>query len=200
MTSRAVAGGRALPPNPEFLEFERTDGDAKQWPTNNKEVVNGDGQVNYMKPLGPNDSSDIHWRCQVAMKAAERLGKPCTCHIHSWCLLQRTVLIDSSAGKNYVLKSWPEGYHMYCHYKGRQSSPRQDLYLIGPHPTVSSPVPTQLDMKPLRIHPHETFPLRSRVCASRNMAHDRSYTGPRKLRMQILCQGPATGHLREPWF
>jgi|SRR6267154_4489272 len=83
MTSRNVVGGRALPPNPEFLDFERTDGDAKQWPTNTKEVVGGDGQVNYMKPLGPDDSSDIHWRCQVAIKVAERLGKPCTCLIHS---------------------------------------------------------------------------------------------------------------------
>jgi hypothetical protein len=68
MTSRGVAGGHTLPPNPEFLEFERTDGDAKQWPTNTKEVVDGDGQVNYMKPLGPEDSSDIHWRCREAEK------------------------------------------------------------------------------------------------------------------------------------
>jgi hypothetical protein len=79
MTSRVVAGGHTLPSSPEFLEFERTDGDTKQWPTNTKEVVDGDGQVNYMKPLGPNDSSDIHWRCQIAMKVAERLGRPCTC-------------------------------------------------------------------------------------------------------------------------
>lgn len=79
MSSRAVAGGHTLPSSPEFLEFERTDGDAKQWPTNTKEVVDSDGQVNYMKPLGPNDSSDIHWRCQIAMKAAERMGKPRTC-------------------------------------------------------------------------------------------------------------------------
>src|SRR6266849_1102892 len=74
MTSRNIAGGHVLPPNPEFLEFERTDGDVKQWPTNTKEVVDGDGHVNYMKPLGPDDSSNIHWRSQVAMKAAERLG------------------------------------------------------------------------------------------------------------------------------
>jgi hypothetical protein len=142
MTSRIVAGGRALPLNPEFLEFERTDGDAKQWPTNTKEVVDGDGQINYMKPLGPDDSSDIHWRCQVAMKVAERLGNPCTCLIHSRRLPPRTVLTDSSAGKNYVLRSWPEGYRIYCHYKGKKSSPRQDLYLIGPHPTLSSRAPT----------------------------------------------------------
>ncbi|KAH9995401.1 hypothetical protein BJV74DRAFT_795239 [Russula compacta] len=108
--------GHTLPNNPEFLDFERTDGDAKQWPTNTKEVVDKDRQVNYMKPLGPDDGSDIHWRCQVAMKVAERLGKPS--------------LMAIPAGRSYVLRSWPEGYRMYCHYKGKQSSPRQDLYLI----------------------------------------------------------------------
>jgi hypothetical protein len=35
--------------------------------------------VNYMKPLGPDDGPDIHWRYHVALKAAERLGRPCTC-------------------------------------------------------------------------------------------------------------------------
>ncbi len=94
MASRSVASGHALPPNPEFLEFERTDGDPEQWPTNTKEVVDGDGQVNYMKPLGPDDSSNIHWRCQVAMKVAERLGKPGTCLIHSRRLPPRTALTD----------------------------------------------------------------------------------------------------------
>lgn len=110
MSSRNLAG-HASPSNPVYLEFERTDGDAKQLATNTKEVVGADGQVNYMKPLGLDDGSNIHWRYQVAMKVAERLGRP--------------------SGKNYVLRSWPEGYHMYCHLKGKQSAPRQDLYLLG---------------------------------------------------------------------
>ena len=78
MASRSVAGGHTLPPNPEFLDFERTDGDPKKWPTNTKQVVDTEGNINYMKPLGPDNSSDIHWRCQIAAKVAERLGKPCT--------------------------------------------------------------------------------------------------------------------------
>ena len=49
----------------------------------------------------------------------------------------RTILSAISAGKNYVLRSWPAGYNMYSHYKGKQSSPRQDLYLLGSH----SPLP-----------------------------------------------------------
>jgi hypothetical protein len=58
-----------------YLEFGKTDGDAKQLPTNTREVVDADGQVNYMKPLGLDDSSNVHWRCQVAMKIAERIGE-----------------------------------------------------------------------------------------------------------------------------
>ncbi|KAH9072082.1 hypothetical protein EDB83DRAFT_2220334 [Lactarius deliciosus] len=110
MSSR-IAGGHTLPPDPVYLDFGKSDGDTKQLPTNTKEVVGADGQVNYMKPLELDDSSNIHWRSQVAMKIAERLGRP--------------------SGKNYVLRSWPEGYHMYCHLKGKQSAPRQDLYLLG---------------------------------------------------------------------
>ncbi|KAN0130944.1 hypothetical protein V8E53_011322 [Lactarius tabidus] len=111
MSSRGVAGGHTLPPNPVYLEFGKSDGDTKQLPTNNREVVDTDGQVNYMKFLALDDSSNIHWRCQVAMKVAERIGKP--------------------SGSNYVLKTWPEGYSLYCHLKGKQSAPRQDLYLFG---------------------------------------------------------------------
>ena len=46
-----------------------------------------------------------------------------------------------------------------------------------------------------RVDLHGTLSLRPRVCASRNMAHDGSYVGPWKLRMQILYQGPSAGHL-----
>ena len=83
----AVAGGHTLPLNPEFLDFERTDGDAKQWPSNTKEVIDADGNVNYMKPIGPDDSPSIHWRSQIAMKIAERLGKPRTWPIRPWRML-----------------------------------------------------------------------------------------------------------------
>jgi len=76
--SARIAGGHTLPPNPVYLDFGKSDGDTKQLPTNTREVVGADGQVNYMKPLELDDSSNIHWRSQVAMKIAERLGRPCT--------------------------------------------------------------------------------------------------------------------------
>jgi len=135
MSGRAVAGGHTLPPHPEFLDFERTDGDAKQWPINTMEVVDSNEQVNYMKPLGPNDSSDIHWRCQIAMKVADKLGRQCASH--SSFVAEDGSNCSFTAGKSYVLRSWPEGYRLFCHYKGKQSSPRQDLYLIGPTLPIS---------------------------------------------------------------
>lgn len=79
MSSRGIAGGHTLPPNPVYLEFAKSDGDAKLLPANTREVVDADGQVNYMKFLALDDSANIHWRCQVAMKVAERIGKPCMC-------------------------------------------------------------------------------------------------------------------------
>lgn len=205
MSTRNVAGGHTLPPNPEFLDFERTDGDAKQWPTNTKEVVDADGNVNYMKPIGPDDGQSIHWRCQIAMKIAERLGRPCTwAHSLFVASTPRPVLIVTSAGRNYVLRSWPEGYHLYCHYKGKQSSARQDLYLLGTPfallPLLFRRNYTQRLLVAFRIGSHETVPLSSRVCASRNMAYDGSYAGSQKLRMQVLCQGSTAIHLRKSWF
>jgi hypothetical protein len=78
MSSRGVAGGHTLPSNPVYLEFGKSDGDPKLLPANTREIVDTDSQVNYMKFLALDDSSNIHWRSQVAMKVAERIGKPCT--------------------------------------------------------------------------------------------------------------------------
>ena len=133
MSSRGIASGHTLPPNPVYLEFGKSDGDPKQLPTNTKEVVDADGQVNYMKFLALDDSSNVHWRTQVAAKVAEKIGKPCTFSFIRRFRVppRRVILIASSAGSNYVLRTWPEGYSLYCHLKGKQSAPRQDLYLFG---------------------------------------------------------------------
>ncbi|KAI0061010.1 hypothetical protein BV25DRAFT_1827253 [Artomyces pyxidatus] len=77
MSARNVAGGHQLPPNPVYLDFERTDGDANLLPTNTTRVVDHEGQVNFMRPVGLEESANIHWRHQIAMKVAERMGKPC---------------------------------------------------------------------------------------------------------------------------
>ncbi|KAA1470251.1 hypothetical protein DENSPDRAFT_817793 [Dentipellis sp. KUC8613] len=111
MSSRNIAGGHALPSNPQWLEFERSDGDESLWPTNTECVVDHEGQVNYMRPVDDDESSSVHWRTQIAKKVAEKLGM--------------------APNSSYVLKSWPQGYHMYDHNKGKKSAPRHDLYLIG---------------------------------------------------------------------
>ncbi|ETW79045.1 hypothetical protein HETIRDRAFT_478374 [Heterobasidion irregulare TC 32-1] len=111
MSARNIAAGHALPPNPEWLDFDRTDGNESQLPTNTQEVVDSDGQVNYMKPVLMGDGPNIHWRTQVASKVAEKMGLP--------------------TGKNYVLRNWPAGYAMFDHHKGKKSAPRHDLYLFG---------------------------------------------------------------------
>ncbi|THH16972.1 hypothetical protein EW146_g3760 [Bondarzewia mesenterica] len=33
--------------------------------------------------------------------------------------------------KNWVLETWPEGYHLYDHHKGKKDAPRHDPYLMG---------------------------------------------------------------------
>ena len=40
------------------------------------------------------------------------------------------------AGPKYILKSWPEGYKMFIHYKGPQDNPRTDKYLFGTFPST----------------------------------------------------------------
>jgi Transcription-silencing protein, cryptic loci regulator Clr2/Transcription-silencing protein Clr2 len=44
-----------------------------------------------------------------------------------------------SAGPNYVLKSWPDGYRLYDHQKGPEDNPRHDLYLFGTSSRLSIP-------------------------------------------------------------
>ena len=41
------------------------------------------------------------------------------------------------AGPKYILRSWPEGYKMFVHYKGSQENPRADKYLFGVSPSTT---------------------------------------------------------------
>ncbi|OBZ73936.1 hypothetical protein A0H81_05869 [Grifola frondosa] len=97
--------------NPTWLEFPRTDGDASILPTNTQKIVDHDGHVNFMRPVGLDESTSINWRVGVATQLAKRMNLP--------------------EGPKYVLKTFPEGYHMYDHNKGPQSAPRHDPYLCG---------------------------------------------------------------------
>ncbi|EGN96813.1 hypothetical protein SERLA73DRAFT_75668 [Serpula lacrymans var. lacrymans S7.3] len=109
--SRGIASTHVLPPNPTFVDFERSDGSEAQWPTNTQKVVDHEGQVNFMRPIPMDESMAIKWRREVGSALAKNL--------------------KMADGPNYVLRSWPEGYKMFDHNKGAESNPRHDVYLIG---------------------------------------------------------------------
>ncbi|KAI0358030.1 hypothetical protein OH77DRAFT_1421305 [Trametes cingulata] len=109
--SRRYAGAHTLPDNPEWLEFPRSDGDPSVLPKNTKQVVDSEGQVNFMRPVPLDESLAIGWRVSVGAQLAVRMGLP--------------------EGLQYVLKSFPEGYQLYDHNKGPVRAPRHDPYLCG---------------------------------------------------------------------
>ncbi|KAI0654041.1 hypothetical protein C8Q70DRAFT_1142512 [Cubamyces menziesii] len=109
--SRRYAGTHTLPANPTWIEFPRSDGDANILPKNTKQIVDSDGQVNFMRPVPLDEALAIGWRVSVGTQLAIRMGLP--------------------EGPSYVLKSFPEGYQLYDHNKGPVKAPRHDPYLCG---------------------------------------------------------------------
>ncbi|KIY70576.1 hypothetical protein CYLTODRAFT_487988 [Cylindrobasidium torrendii FP15055 ss-10] len=111
---RSIATHHELPENPIYLsvtDFSRADGQRSQWPTNTTEIVDGEGHVNFMKPVGIDEAPAIRWRKELACALAKHRGLP--------------------EGDSYVLDNWPEGYAFFDHHKGPKSKPRHDLYLYG---------------------------------------------------------------------
>ncbi|KAI0766707.1 hypothetical protein BD413DRAFT_569971 [Trametes elegans] len=109
--ARKHAGTYTLPENPHWLEFDRSDGDSSLLPKNTKKIIDSDGQVNFMRPVPLDESLAIMWRVGIGGQLAVRMGLP--------------------AGPSYVLKTFPEGYHLYDHNKGPAKTPRHDPYLCG---------------------------------------------------------------------
>ncbi|KAF8159463.1 hypothetical protein B0H34DRAFT_858265 [Crassisporium funariophilum] len=101
-----------LPANPTFIEFPKTDGTPSTWPVNTTQVVDEEGHVNFMAPLDDSHPHAIRWRVQAGSAVAIDLEMP--------------------EGPSYVLKSFPDGYRLHDHHKGRYQDPRHDLYLYGP--------------------------------------------------------------------
>ncbi|KAH7915297.1 hypothetical protein BJ138DRAFT_1170046 [Hygrophoropsis aurantiaca] len=111
MSARGISGAHALPANPSFIDFPRSDGDPSQWPTNTAKVVDGEGHVNFMRPVPLDESLSIKWRREVGNSLAQRMGLP--------------------TGPSYLLRGWPDNYQMFDHNKGPQNNPRHDAYLMG---------------------------------------------------------------------
>ncbi len=68
-------GAHKLPDNPSWIEFNRSDGNKKLWPTNNTKVVKG-GEVNFMRLAPLDDSVSIHWRVAVGGAVAKAQNMP----------------------------------------------------------------------------------------------------------------------------
>ncbi|KAI0825812.1 hypothetical protein BC629DRAFT_1450686 [Irpex lacteus] len=110
MAVRRIGNNHTLPPNPEWVDFPRSDGDQETWPKTTSRVV-VDGEVNFFRPVGLDESLSIMWRKAVGPKIAAVMGLP--------------------EGKPYVLRSFPERYQLFDHNKGKPDNPRHDAYLYG---------------------------------------------------------------------
>ena len=79
MAVRRLNNNHSLPPNAVYVEFPRTDGDSKTWPTTAEREIDGDGNVNYFRPVSIDESLAINWRKAVGPKIAEVMGLPRKC-------------------------------------------------------------------------------------------------------------------------
>ena len=65
-----------VPPNAHFLDFERSEGDSSRWPSDITQIIDSEGQVNFMKPIGIDESHAVKWRLGVAQGLAIALKLP----------------------------------------------------------------------------------------------------------------------------
>jgi len=79
MSNRSFSSKHALPPNPAWIEFERSDGDQSLWPPNTTKSVDREGHVNYMRVASVDDPLSIKWRVEVGKALGNLMelpGKP----------------------------------------------------------------------------------------------------------------------------
>ncbi|KAG1746514.1 uncharacterized protein EDB91DRAFT_1117321 [Suillus paluster] len=193
---KGFSSSHAIPPNPTFLDFPRSDGDPSNWPTNTTFAVDSEGHVNYMRVAALDESLSIKWRVEVGASLATKLNM---------------------AQGNYVLQGWPQGYQMYDHNKGPKDNPRHDAYLIEfiPHalwlltdPTLDRsncnckycnkkpqlpPVP-RLKRQP---QPLKEKPARDQEKSTRDKERFRPYFGVRRAPKPVKQPAPKQSMLRE---
>jgi hypothetical protein len=84
MSNRGLSNKHALPANPTWVEFERSDGDESNWPPNTTKVVDREGHVNYMRVAAIDEALSIKWRVEVGKALAGFMklsGKPRAPHV-----------------------------------------------------------------------------------------------------------------------
>ena len=132
MSVRQIGKGAAqIPSNAELLEFPRTDGRKKEWPSNTEKVVDSAGAVNYMSAQTIDNAPSPIWRKNAGQKVAAALKLPGGEHSVYADLCNADASVAEDGSKVYVLKDWPEGYRMFIHLKGPEQRPRNDPYLYG---------------------------------------------------------------------
>ncbi|KAJ7170508.1 hypothetical protein C8R43DRAFT_982000 [Mycena crocata] len=109
--SHGYSNKHALPDNPAFIDFTRSDGDSTLWPQNTTRVIDEEGCVNFMQPLGLDEPLSVKWRVGVGDAISVALKLP--------------------PGQPHVLRGFPSGYRMFDHHKGKSETPRHDVYLFG---------------------------------------------------------------------
>jgi len=73
---RKAAETFSLPPNPTYLDFPRSDGNASTWPPQTTRILDHDGHVNYYEVISPEHAQHIRWRVNVAIAVARQLDMP----------------------------------------------------------------------------------------------------------------------------
>jgi len=70
--------GYVVPPNPEYLEFKTSDGNASRWPAASAttRIVDNEGSVNYFEHLPLEHPQNIKWRYEVGDALARALKMP----------------------------------------------------------------------------------------------------------------------------
>jgi len=77
MSTRRVADSQVkMPPNPQFLDFPRSDGSAETWPTNTQRIVDSSGEVNFQEAIPLDDGRAMRWRLGVAQAIAKKMELP----------------------------------------------------------------------------------------------------------------------------
>ncbi|KAJ7759250.1 hypothetical protein B0H16DRAFT_1534976 [Mycena metata] len=110
-THRNHSAKHALPSNPAYIDFPRSDGDSTLWPTNTSRIIDNEGCVNFMDPVPLDAPLSVKWR----MGAGDAI----------------CVALKLPGSQPYVLRDFPDGYRMFDHNKGKAANPRHDVYLFG---------------------------------------------------------------------
>lgn len=77
MAPRTISmADRKLPPNPEFLDWPRSDGDPRRWRTDTVLIEDQNHHINYHRIIEDQEGPSIHWREDIAAYVAQVLGLP----------------------------------------------------------------------------------------------------------------------------